>query len=111
MKTRSRLSALALCAATLAMAPNALARSTGEIPLTEQAQVLSIISAPPYLYIEAAQGKKTVWLAATSIPVKKGDVIQFDQGMVMNNFYSKTLKRNFPSVIFVNRMAVTDKRK
>ncbi len=50
-------------------------------------------------------------MAAASTPVKKGDVIQFDQGMVMNNFYSKTLKRNFPSVIFVNRMAVTDKRK
>ena len=108
---KSFLSVLALCAATLALAPNALARQAGEIPLTEEAKVLSIISSPPYLYIEAARGNKTVWLAATSIPVKKGDVIQFDQGMVMNNFYSKTLKRNFPSVLFVNRMVVADKRK
>lgn len=111
MKTRSLLSALALCLSTLVIATNAQARQAHEIPLTEQAKVVSIVSAPPYLYIEAEQGKKTVWLAANSTPMRKGDVIQFDQGMVMHNFYSKSLKRTFPSVIFVNRLVVAEKRK
>ncbi len=111
MKTPSFLSVLALSASLLAIAPHSQARDARDIPLTEQATVLSTISAPPYLYIEAAQGKKTVWLAAASTAVKKGDVIQFDKDMVMENFYSKTLKRTFPSVIFVNRMVVGDTKK
>jgi hypothetical protein len=77
-----------------------------DIPLTQQATVISTISVPQYTYIEAAQGKKTVWLAASSMAVKKGDVIRFDDGVVMDNFYSKTLKRNFSSIAFVNRVVV-----
>ncbi|MDO9252378.1 MAG: hypothetical protein Q8M09_16620 [Pseudomonadota bacterium] len=111
MKPLSFLSVLALCVSTLAIAPGAQARNAQDIPLTQQAKVLNIVNAPPYLYIEATQGKNTIWLAGTSIAVKKGDVIDFDEGMVMHNFYSKTLKRTFPSVIFVNRMAVAGKRK
>lgn len=76
----------------------------------QQATVLSTVSAPPYLYIEVAQDKKTAWLAAASVAVKKGDVVQFDQDMVMTNFYSKTLKRTFPSVIFVSRLTVGGKK-
>jgi hypothetical protein len=87
-----------------AMAPH-------EMPLPQQATVLSTISVPEYTYIEATQGKKTIWLAATSMAVKKGDVIRFDDGMVMNNFYSKTLKRSFPSIIFVNRVAISGNKK
>ena len=74
--------------------------------LTQQGTVLSTINVPMYTYVEVAQGKKTVWLAATSMAVKKGDTIHFDDGMAMNNFYSKSLKRNFPSIIFVNRATV-----
>ena len=74
--------------------------------LTQTAKVLGTIKAPPYNYIEAAQGKNTIWLATTTIAVQKGDVIRFDEGMVMNDFYSKTLKRTFPSILFVNTLVV-----
>lgn len=80
------------------------------VQLTQQATVLSTISVPQYTYIEAAQGKKTLWLAANSINVKKGDIIRFDEGMVMTNFYSKTLKRTFPSISFVNNVAIGSKK-
>ena len=74
--------------------------------LTQQGLVLSTINVPTYTYIEAAQGKKTIWLATTTMAVKKGDVIRFDDGMTMNNFYSKSLKRTFPSIIFVSHAVV-----
>lgn len=77
---------------------------------TQQATVLSTVNAPPYIYIEAALGNKTVWLAANRVAVKKGDVVQFDQDMVMENFYSKSLKRTFPSVIFVSRLTIGEKK-
>lgn len=74
--------------------------------LSQTAKVLSTINVPTYTYIEASQGNKTIWLAATTVAVKKGDSIRFDDGMVMNNFYSKALKRNFPSIVFVNQVVV-----
>jgi hypothetical protein len=74
--------------------------------LTQTAKVISTINVPTYTYIEASQGNKTIWLAATTVAVKKGDAIRFDDGMVMTNFYSKGLKRNFPSIVFVNKVVV-----
>jgi hypothetical protein len=79
-----------------------------ELKLTQTAKVLSTLKAPPYTYIEASQGKNTIWLASNAIAVKAGDVIRFDEGMVMNDFYSKSLKRTFPSILFVNKVVVGD---
>lgn len=81
------------------------------IQLTQQGTVLSSINVPEYTYVEASQGKKTIWLAGPSVAVKKGDAIRFDAGMEMSNFYSKTLKRNFASIYFVNRIVVDSGKK
>jgi hypothetical protein len=78
--------------------------------LPQKAKVLSTIAAPPYVYIEVSQNKKTMWLAANALPLNKGDVIRFDNGMVMTNFHSRTLNRTFPSVLFVNRVVVTKEK-
>lgn len=81
-----------------------------ELQLPQKAKVLSTIDAAGYTYLEVAQNKKTLWLAGTKVAVKKGDVIRFDDGMVMTNFESKTLKRTFPSVTFVTRVVVTKEK-
>ena len=83
------------------------AKDAGAIGLTQKGKVVSTLSAPPYVYIEVKQDNKTVWLAANAVPLKKDDVIRFDDGMVMTNFHSKTLNRTFPSVLFVNRVVVS----
>lgn len=75
--------------------------------LTQEAIVVSTLDHPQYTYIEVSQGKTTRWLATTKVAVKKGDSIRFDNGMMMNNFYSKSLKRTFPSIAFVNRVVVS----
>jgi len=121
MKTLFLLPMLALSASVLAAQPaapanphagmNMPAMSAPAAQLTQQGTVLSTISVPEYTYIEAAQGKNTVWLAAPSVAVKKGDAIRFDAGMTMNNFYSKTLKRTFPSIVFVNSVVIDGKKK
>lgn len=97
------------CAADPHAAAKAPAAPSGPA-LSQSAKVVSVIQVPAYTYIEAAQGGKTVWLAATTISVKKGDSIQFDDGMVMNDFYSKGLKRTFPSILFVNKVVVAGTR-
>ncbi len=79
--------------------------------LTQQGTVLSSIDVPSYTYIEVRQGKESRWLAAATVKVKKGDTVRFDDGMRMTNFYSKTLKRNFPSISFVNKVEIGGRSK
>jgi hypothetical protein len=81
-----------------------------EAQLPQKAKVLSTIDAAGYTYLEVMQNKKTVWLAGPKVVAKKGAIIRFDDGMVMTNFESKTLKRTFPSVTFVNRVVVTNEK-
>lgn len=78
----------------------------GDLPLTQKAQVLSIIDVPQYTYIEVKQDDKTRWIAATTVALKKGDMIRFSDGTVMTNFSSKVLNRTFPSITFVDRVVV-----
>lgn len=75
------------------------APSTG---LTQKAKVISTINVPQYTYIEISQNNQSHWLAAPTVDVKKGDMLEFDEGMVMKDFYSKTLNRTFPKITFVN---------
>ena len=83
------------------------AKAEPEIKLTQKAKVISTMDAAQYTYLEVLQDKKTIWLAGAKVAAKKGDIARFDDGMVMTNFESKTLKRTFPSVTFVNRLVVS----
>jgi hypothetical protein len=74
--------------------------------LSQSGTVLSTLNVPSYSYVEVSKNKKTIWLAAATSTVKKGDKVKFDDGMVMTNFYSKSLKRTFPSIVFVNSLVV-----
>ena len=79
--------------------------------LTHTGKVLSTIRVPGYIYLEVSQGKKTLWLAAATAPVKKGDMVRFDDGMEMTDFYSKSIQRTFPSIIFVNSLVIDNGKK
>jgi len=105
MKILSLLFALFLAVPAFATPP-----SGKPAALTQTAKVVSTIKSPPYTYLEVSQGKQTRWLAATIIAVKAGDVIQFDEGLEMRDFHSKTLKRTFPSIFFVNKVEVVPAR-
>jgi len=71
-----------------------------------QGKVISSIDASIYTYIEVSEGGKTVWLAAPTVAVKKGETVGYDDGAVMTNFFSKSLNRTFETVIFVGKAAV-----
>jgi len=85
-----------------------MAQAVTDLSLTQKAQVLSTIEVPQYTYLEVMQDNKTRWLAATTVAVKKGDTVQFDDGNTMTNFNSKTLNRTFPSITFVVRVVVAN---
>jgi hypothetical protein len=77
---------------------------------TQKATVVSTIDIPQFTYLEITQDKQTRWLATSTIDAKKGDAIQFDSGSTMVNFNSKALNRTFPSISFVNRVTVINKK-
>lgn len=119
MKYHSVLLALAVFSAT-AIAADALPKghppmdakgpAAPAAQLPQKGKVLSVIDVPQYTYLEVSQNKKTMWIAGPTVAVKKGDVIRYDGGMVMNNFHSKTLNRDFPAISFVNQVVITKEK-
>ena len=85
-------------------------KQTLDADLPKKGKVLSIIEATQYTYIEVVEDKKTLWLAAPTVALKKNNVIRYDAGSEMTNFHSKTLNRTFPSIIFVNRVVVSKEK-
>ena len=64
--------------------------------------VLETMNSGGYTYVFMDTGPDQRWIAALETPVQVGDVVQTDQGMVMNGFTSKTLNRTFNVVYFVS---------
>ncbi len=71
-------------------------------------KVVDVIEAAGYTYVQVDTGSQKLWAAGPSTVFKKGDMIAFDSGMPMKNFHSKSLKRNFNLLYFVDAF-LTDK--
>ncbi|QTQ35012.1 Uncharacterized protein ToN1_08390 [Aromatoleum petrolei] len=66
---------------------------------------LDSIDANEYTYIEVDEGGKSYWIATARMQIMRGDMVQFDEGVTMAQFYSKLLKRTFQSVMFVDAVS------
>jgi hypothetical protein len=75
--------------------------------LPNQGKVISSVDANDFTYIEVDRAGVVEWLAAPKMVVKPGSTIRYEDGSVMTDFYSKLLKRTFPSVMFVGHVAVS----
>jgi len=53
-----------------------------------------------YTYCLVSDGKAKKWIAIPRTEVKIGEPVTFSNGLVMKDFYSKTLDRHFDEVIF-----------
>lgn len=70
-------------------------------------KVLSTLDANQFTYIEVLRDGNAEWIAAPLQALKPGSSIRYEDGSVMTNFYSKLLKRTFPSIRFVGAIMVT----
>jgi len=68
---------------------------------------LDAIDANEYTYIEVDEAGLSYWIATSRIKVVRGEMVQFEEGVTMSDFYSKLLKRTFPSVMFVGNVSTT----
>lgn len=78
--------------------------------LPNQAVVIQHIRAAGYSYlaVERADGLQA-WLAAPVMDIQPGAMVRFPNGIIMTNFFSKELKRNFPAIMFVGEVQVVSK--
>lgn len=87
-------------------------QSAPDSPAAEFAQhgtVTESIHTEKYTYVVIQSGKESHWLASNAIQVEAGDELSYEGGLVMRDFYSPTLDRTFPAILFVNRAWVSNK--
>lgn len=89
---------------------DAKAAGSGQATLPQKGKVLSVVDVPQYTYLEVRQQSRTFWIAGPTVAAKKGDVVRFGNGMVMRNFHSKSLNRDFQNISFVSRVVVTKEK-
>ena len=71
-------------------------------------KVTDVLEAAGYTYAEVDTGKERIWAAATTTPLKVGDMVAFTTEMRMQNFHSSAMNRDFPIIYFVNRFITDD---
>lgn len=70
---------------------------------TVEGTVTEIVDVPGYTYVQVETVDGSVWVASPSVVVAEGDTVAFSTSMPMQNFYSKTLDREFSVLYFVDR--------
>ncbi len=98
-------SAPAIPTAAAAAAAHAKA-GVATVPASEsvsylQGTVVSSLNTDSYTYVEISKNDQKAWIVGPLITVKVGSQVQFEEGAVMHDFYSKQLNRTFPEVMFV----------
>jgi hypothetical protein len=70
-------------------------------PPSHSGEVLEAIPAAGYVYLHVKGPEGDEWLAAPAADLKPGTKVNWNDGMMMQNFTSKTLNRTFASIRFV----------
>lgn len=91
-------------AAPVAAAPQAAAPQAGTpARAPNSGKIIQLLQTPAYTYAEIDGGTgRTVWVAGGHIEAKPGDIVQWGQYSVMQNFTAKSLGRTFDEILFVN---------
>ena len=66
--------------------------------------VQEVIQATSYTYLNVKEADRDFWIAINKREIEPGTTISFADGLEMNNFQSKDLKRTFEKIYFVNRI-------
>lgn len=74
--------------------------STSSNAPTIAGTILETMNASGYTYMLVQSGTQKTWVAIPVTTVEKGAAISYYEGMVMENFTSKTLNRSFDTIIF-----------
>ena len=71
-------------------------------------KVLETMDAAGYTYLNVETATGPMWIAVNQTTVEVGEEVTFMDGMVMQNFFSKTLDRTFPEIVFSSGLVGKD---
>ena len=80
----------------------------GAQPTPVTGKVLETMDAAGYTYIKVVTDGSEKWVAVNQTPVTVGEEVTYIDGMVMQDFFSKTLDRTFPEIIFSSGLVGKD---
>lgn len=73
----------------------------------QRGEVLEAIDSNSYTYIRVrVSAQQSQWLAAPRLALQVGQHIDYPQGVLMRDFYSKKLKRRFEQILFVSAVTL-----
>lgn len=72
--------------------------------------VVQSINTEGYTYLLVKEKGAERWLAAPKMEIKNNTRIQYSEGVYMSNFFSKTLRKSFKSIVFVGTVHIAESR-
>ncbi len=73
---------------------------------THTGSVTFTVKTDKYSYIKLDESGKEVWLAAPTMQVAIGDIVEYTGGVLMKDFQSKAMEKTFNYILFVSRISV-----
>ncbi|NOQ89670.1 MAG: hypothetical protein GQ549_01850 [Gammaproteobacteria bacterium] len=98
MRRRTNFSIILLACFSLSLLNTGIVNAAQKI----HGKVTEIIDVAGYTYAEVDTGKEKIWAAGPTTPLKTGDTISFSSDMLMKNFHSEAMGRDFPVIYFIN---------
>jgi hypothetical protein len=86
--------------ATLAWAVETPAAAPATSAIVLQGKVLEVKDVGNYSYLRLNTKDGELWAAVMKVPVEKGSTVTIENGSMMSNFESKSLKKTFPTILF-----------
>ncbi len=68
-------------------------------------EVKEVVQTSSYTYIKAYENSAERWVAISRMDAKKGEKYYYDDALLMNNFHSKELDRDFETIYFINKVS------
>jgi hypothetical protein len=79
-----------------------------QMPSSEKVfEVVEVVQTSNYTYLRVYENFAERWVAVSRMEAKKGDKYYYDSALLMNNFHSKELDRNFETVYFINKVSTS----
>ena len=72
-------------------------------------KTIETFNAGGFTYVQISTPNESIWAAGPLTPIKKDDEVNFSRNMLMKNFHSKSLNRDFEAIYFVDRFTVNGK--
>ena len=68
-------------------------------------EVNEVVQTTSYTYLKVDENSEDRWVAVSRMDAKKGDKYYYDEALLMNNFHSKELDRDFETIYFINKVS------